>query len=63
MIPEPSYSLQERLERIEQRLENFQGDWDRDMSIVIEALRVIGKALDVKLALERLVEKLDDRVP
>lgn len=60
MSPEQVVIL-ERLERIEHRLDDLRGDWQRDLGTVFVALRTIGKALDVKLELERLVDKLEEK--
>jgi len=51
--------LEERLERLESKLDGFRSDVDRDMTIVIQALRTIGKALEVKLELRRLADSLE----
>jgi hypothetical protein len=36
-------------------------DWQRDLGVIFIALRTIGKALDVKLELERLVDQLEEK--
>lgn len=57
----PQFSIEQRLERVERVLADLRFDFDRDMSIVIQALRVIGKALDVKLELHRIAEGLEKK--
>jgi len=60
MSPEQVVLL-ERLERIERIIDDLRSDWHRDLGTIFVALRTIGKALDVKLELERLVDKLEEK--
>lgn len=57
MAPE----LSQRLDRIERSLDELRDDWRRDLDMVCNALREIGKALDIKQSIDRLTKQVAAR--
>lgn len=57
MAPE----LSQRLDRIERSLDELRDDWRRDLDMVCNALREIGKALDIKESIDRLTKQVAAR--
>lgn len=59
--PDMTPELEKRLDRIERAIDELRDDWRRDLDMVCNALREIGKALDIKHSIDNLTRQVAAR--